>query len=351
MKIRGSRAIFRIWTLFLARNKEFYRDRSAFGWNILFPFLIIIGFSVLFNQDKQSMYKVGVLAPGNAAASENLGCFGALGKTKYLEFIRFSSEKTALKSLGHNRIDLLIEPSGGRYWINSSSPKGYVAERLLLSAGAPERHDVHKESIEGREIPYVEWLFPGILGMNMMFSALFGVGYVVVRYRKNGVLKRLSVAPVKPWEFLTAQVISRMFLLLLTTAIVYAGCALLYGFKTRGSYLLLTFVFALGGFSMISLGLLVACRSASEEFAGAMLNVLTYPMMFLSEVWFSLEGAKPWVVKVSKFFPLTPMIDATRRIMNDGAGLKEVMPQILALTAMSAFFLVLGSVLFQWQKK
>jgi ABC-2 type transport system permease protein len=173
----------------------------------------------------------------------------------------------------------------------------------------------------------------------------------VVRYRKNGVLKRLSVTPVKPHEFLSAQILSRMFLLLATTAIVFVGSVVLYGFKCRGSYVALLLVFALGGFSMISLGLLVAARSASEEFAGGVLNVISWPMMFLSEVWFSLEGARPWVQKLSLVFPLTHMIDAARRIMNDGAGIADIRYRILAMAAMSAFFLVAGSALFKWQRE
>ena len=201
-----------------------------------------------------------------------------------------------------------------------------------------------------KEIPYVEWLFPGILGMNIMFSAIFGVGYVVVRYRKNGALKRMSVTPVHPWEFLTAQILSRMFVIIATTVIVYAGCAIIYRFECKGSYLLLGFIYSLGAFCMISLGLLVACRSSSEEFAGGVINLLTWPMMFFSEVWFSLEGTHPWAQKASLAFPLTHTIDAARRIMNDGATFADVQIQIIVLAAMSAVFLITGSLLFTWQK-
>jgi len=183
-----------------------------------------------------------------------------------------------------------------------------------------------------------------------MFSALFGVGYVVVRYRKNGALKRLSTTPVKPFEFLTAQVLSRMFILLVTTVLVYIGSTLIYNFECRGSYLSLIFVFILGGFSMISLGLLISARSSSEEFAGGLLNIITWPMMFLSEVWFSLEGAKPWVHRVSQLFPLTHMIDAARKIMNDGYTLLDVRYQVLVMLGMTALFLLSGSLLFKWQK-
>jgi ABC-2 type transport system permease protein len=362
----------RIWTLFKARNKEFLRDKSSLGWNILFPFLVIIGFSMLFSEDRQVLYKVGVVDSRSGTLEMNRDVrehikvnshrvdlqnsntfddqYRSFRKTKFIDFVEFDSVEKALDKLVHHRVDLLIKPDTRQYWVSKSSPKGYVVEKLLHAGTGRQDRDFKKESVIGREIPYVEWLFPGILGMNMMFSALFGVGYVVVRYRKNGVLKRMSVTPTKPYEFLTAQILSRMFLLMVTTTIVYIGCALIYGFQCQGSYLSLIFVFALGGFSMVSLGLLVAARSSSEEFAGGILNLITWPMMFLSEVWFSLEGARPWVQKLSHVLPLTHMIEGARRIMNDGAGLVDIRYQITVLTGMSVLFLVTGSFFFKWQK-
>lgn len=347
----------RIGILFRARNKEFLRDRSALSWNILFPLFVIFGFSLLFSEDRQALYTVGVIHQepessyqlnSHALPPRAAEQYRNFKKTKYVDFIPLDAGE-AMNKLMHHQVDLLINPESGKYWVSRTSPKGYIVERLLhASSGTGAAFE--KESVTGREIPYIEWLFPGILGMNMMFSALFGVGYVVVRYRKNGVLKRMSVTPTRPFEFLTAQVLSRMYLLLVTTAIVYAGTVLLYGFECRGSYLSLLLVFALGGFSMVSLGLLVASRSSSEEFAGGILNLITWPMMFLSEVWFSLEGARPWIQKLSRIFPLTHMIDAARKIMNDGAGLLDLRIQIASMALMSLLFLGLGSYLFKWQK-
>ncbi len=340
----------RIWTLFKARNIEFLRDRSAFAWNILFPIFVIVGFSVLFNDERQILYKVGVVGSEQAAGNIEDAQLSRFRKMKYIDFIPFKSEDQAVAKLLHHRIDLLINQKDGTYWTSKTSPKGYIAEHLFKSSSFIPNTDLKKESVHGVEIPYIEWLFPGILGMNMMFSALFGVGYVVVNYRKNGVLKRMSVTPLRPWEFLSSQIMSRMYLLLLTTAIVFIGCKLIYGFQVRGSYLTLFLVFCLGGFSMISLALVVASRSSSEEFAGGILNLITWPMMFLSEVWFSLEGSEPWVQHASKVFPLTQMIDAARKIMNDGAGIQDVQSNILILAAMSLVFVVMGSMLFKWQK-
>jgi ABC-2 type transport system permease protein len=150
-----------------------------------------------------------------------------------------------------------------------------------------------RSTVSGRSVGYVDWLVPGVLGMNMMFSCLFGVGYVIVRYRKNGFLKRLNATPLKAFEFILAQVTSRLMLIMSVTTLVFIGTHFLIGFYMSGSYLALLLVAVLGACSMISLGLLIAARVASEEFAGGLLNMLSWPMMFLSGVWFSLEGAHP----------------------------------------------------------
>jgi ABC-type multidrug transport system permease subunit len=246
---------------------------------------------------------------------------------------------------------MVLTPDTGHYWINSDAPKGAVLEEILLGGERKAQGPFTRQVIEGDRIPYVEWLFPGVLGMNMMFSALFGVGYVVVRYRKNGVLKRLSVTPVRPWEFLIAQILSRLFVMLATTGIVYGACTALYGFSCRGSLWALITVFLAGGMAMISLGLLLAARGSSEELAGGILHLVSWPMMFLSGVWFSLEGTAPWVQTLSRIFPLTQQIEGARKVMNDGAGFSEIRLELALLLAIALACLIAGSLLFQWKNE
>ncbi len=338
----------RIWALFIARNKEFYRDKSAFLWYFLLPFLIILGFTVMFSQEDKSLYKVGVIRLDPTKQILNKVKYDNLKKTKFIKFIEFNSKEIALKKLKRHRLDLLIDMDANQYWVSESSPNGYVAERLLLGNTSYSEGGFGKQSIKGKPLPYAEWLLPGILSMNIMFAGLYGVGYSIVRYRKNGVLKRLSVTPVRPWEFLMAQILSRMFLIVIVTLIVFCGCMMIFGFEFHGSYLNLIFIFALGGFCLITVGLIVSARSSSEEFANGALNLITWPMMLFSEVWFSMEGATPWVQKASRLLPLTSLVDAMRKIMNDGAGLFDIQYQIISLVVMSLIFLLLGSLLFKW---
>jgi ABC-type multidrug transport system permease subunit len=118
----------------------------------------------------------------------------------------------------------------------------------------------------------------------------------------------------------------------------------------EGSYLNLFIVFFLGSLSLTSLGLVLASRGTSEEFTTGILNFISWPMMFLSEVWFSLEGAPQWVKTFASIFPLTHMLTAARKVMHDGAGLIQISPEITILSLMTLGCLVLGAILFSWNR-
>jgi ABC-type multidrug transport system permease subunit len=186
--------------------------------------------------------------------------------------------------------------------------------------------------------------------MNMMFSCLFGVGYVIVRYRKNGFLKRLRATPLTSFEFITAQIASRMVLIMLITTVVYTGTHLLLDTRMEGSYLTLFIVGLVGAISLVSLGLVVSARVTSEELAGGLLNLINWPMMMLSGVWFSLEGTGEMLQKISKIFPLTHVLESARAVILDGATLGDIAPSLVALVLLSGVFLAVGAAIFRWEQ-
>ena len=327
----------RFWAVFLCRNREFLRDRSSLTWNLLFPVSLMLGFAIAFSGPALNLYKVGVLGTVPDAP---------FFQTRYIQFIPMIESTTALRKVERHQLDMVIDPQSQRYWINEQSPKGYTLERILRGADAASPY--HKQTVSGRIIRYVDWIAPGVLAMNMMFSCLFGVGYVLVRYRKNGMLKRLKATPLTALEFLSAQICSRLWLTLASTVLVFVGVAWLLELPMYGSYLNLVLVFALGAVSLISLGLVVAARIASEELAVGLLNALSWPMTFLSGVWFSLEGVHPVLQQCAQFAPLTHIIDAARAIMLDGAGLAAISGHLLALTVMSGLALALSAWWFRW---
>lgn len=333
----------RIYAIFRARNLEFVRDRGSMSWNLLLPFGLMFGLSFVFGDANRPQYTVGVLGD-ESRIDASLHPFFA---TRYMEFVAVDDEQDAVRKVARHQLDLLVDlHETPRYWVNPDSPKGYFAELALLEVSDGE---ARKQETSGDAVRYVDWVLPGILGMNMMFSSLFGVGYVVVRYRKNGFLKRLRATPLRAFEFVFAQVLSRLMLTMLITTVVFVGVSLLLDIRVEGSYFLLFLVGLVGAVTLISMGLLVASRVTSEELAGGLLNLVTWPMMLLSGVWFSLEGADDWVQNLAAFFPLTHVLDSARAVMLDGAGFADVAGDLFALTAMSVAFIAAGAFLFRWR--
>jgi len=324
--------------VFNARNKEFIRDRSTFTWNLIFPFMLLIGFYYIFGQT-QPIYKMGVISDEDAYLARPV-----IMSVKHIQFIPYANLEIAHDKLERHQIDLILDIDEKQYWVNEESSSGYMAEQLLVAKDSGYGRNL----IRGKAIRYVDWVLPGLMGMTTMFSSLFGVGYAIVRYRKNGVLKRLKATPLTAVEFISAQLLSRILMVFFVGLVLFFGARFIFSTMMVGSLFLLVLTMLLGALSLVSLGLLVAARLRSEEFTGGLLNMATWPMMGLSEVWFPLEGAPHFVHLLSQFFPLTHLVQAMREIMVDGANFIAISDHLFILAIMSTFFLVLGSLLFSW---
>lgn len=334
----------RIFAIMRARLREFYRDTASLMWNIAMPILIILGFAFIFSGEPDDLLKVGVL--GEELDATPGSPFLA---TRYIQFIPLADLESGILKVQRHQLDMLLDlRAEPRYWVNEYSANGYLAERVLREAYTVSGGTLTRELVSGADVRYVDWLMPGILAMNMMFSCLWGVGWVVVRYRKNGVLRRLQATPLTPFEFLSAQVMSRLLIITVVTLLVYLGADLLVEFTMRGSYLALFLVFFSGAACLTSMGLVVATRLKTEEVADGLLNLVSWPMMILSGVWFSLEGTNEVTQSLAQVFPLTHLVAAARRIMIDGAGLADVGFEIALLSGLTLVLLLASARLFRW---
>ena len=334
--------IARILAILRARNLEFIRDRSSMIWAIVVPFVLVFGLGIIFSGGDSSQFTVAVLDDASSVDAHAHPYYA----TRFIEFVPVEDSAEAIRKVGRHQFDLLFEREPvARYWVNPESPTGYLAERLLLQADPAAA----RQAVTGEAVRYVDWLVPGILGMNMMFACLFGVGYVVVRYRKNGFLKRLRATPLSAFEFITAQALSRLLLVLAVQTFVFFGVKLFLDISMEGSYLALLTVALLGCSALLALALVIAARINSEEVAAGVLNICTFPMMMLSGVFFSLEAAPLWLQNLANALPLTQILAAARAIMIDGAGFAGVWPQLATLLGMTVVFLAVGAALFRWR--
>jgi ABC-2 type transport system permease protein len=270
----------------------------------------------------------------------------ALLKESYTEIIDYNDQQQALSRLTHHQLHALIDTNSHRYWTNSASSRSRIALQLLQQ----QLPDYRQQQVEGTAIRYVDWVMPGVLGMNVMFSSLFGVGYVIVRYRNNGVLKRLQATPVTALQFISAQLLSRLFIVIGANAIIFVGSNFFLNLTMRGSYALLLLLSILGALAMTSLGLVISARTASEEFAGGLLNMITWPMMFLSGVWFSLDNSPHYMQMLAQCLPLTHLVDAARKVMLEGASLADIWSHLITLIMMTIVLMAVGAFTFRWHK-
>jgi ABC-type multidrug transport system permease subunit len=334
----------KFWAVFVARNLEFFRDRSTFIFNLVFPIVLIFGFAWAFPGGGGTTFKIGTFgSPPAAGSSADLPFL----HYKYLQFVPYPSLDVPLERLAHHQIDMLLDFTKGQYYVNDSSSNGYVLERMLSAPPAPSVFA--KMTVSGAPIRYVDWLVPGVIGINILMGSLSGVGFVIVRYRRNGVLKRFKATPLRAFEFVSAQVLSRFFIVAFISVFVFAGTDVFLHFRMAGSWALLALVNLLAILCMIALGLVLSSRIKSEEVAGGVMNLITWPMMLLSGVFFSLEGTPQAMQIASRAFPITYYIEASRAIMLDGAGLAQVAGDLGFLAVAALVFLGAAAALFKWE--
>lgn len=332
----------RLLAMIRARLLEVLRDRSALAWNLVVAPLLVIGMvTVLSGSNARPAFNVGVLGDRPMTAATH-----PFFASESVQFHVEAAENPAIAKVERQRIDLLLDTRERplRYWVNSESSKGKLLQRLLQA----EDPDAIAQSTSGNQLRYADWLVPGLLGVNVMFSSLFAIGHVIVRYRKSGYLKRLNGTPLSAAEFIGAQLIACLLIVVGVSALIYLACNLLLHLKMQGSYFDLLLVTVLGATSMITMSLLISARISSEELSGGLLNLLSWPMVMLSGVFFSLDGAPTAVQTAAQLFPLTHMLDAARAVMLDGAGLADIRWPLLAMSAMTALFLSVGAYFFRW---
>ena len=324
--------------MFHARNLEYIRDRGSFGWNLIFPVAIVFALAIVFSGPPTAVFSISVVS--SEFKQPNLLDFPGI------EVLVVDKDK-ALERLSHHQTDFVIDTleTEIRYWLNGNSASGAILERLLEYT---ESRPLVRGETRGTAIRYIDWVVPGILAMNMMYSALWGVGYVIVRYRQSGYLRRLKATPLTKFEFLVSQVASRLLVTLTATAIVFFGTNLFLDFKMVGSLGLLFLTAIIGSLSVITLGLAIACRTESKEFADGLLNAVTFPMLLLSEIWFSLDGSPVWLRYFAEILPLTHILEAARAIMLDDASVLDIADELLALVGFCILGMGISIKLFRW---
>jgi len=332
--------------LTLVRFREFVREPEAIFWVFVFPILLAAGLGLAFRNQPAQVVKIAATGPELVRA---------LRQEKRLD-VRLLDPGPAIELLRQGKVALVVEdaPSGVIYRFDDTNPDGRTARQLADNAiqrAAGRSNPVATADRFMREpgSRYIDFLIPGLLGMNMMGSAIWGMGFAVVDARRKKLLKRLVATPMPRHYYLLSFILSRLLLLVVEVGVVAGFGMLVFGVPMRGSLGGLAVLCVTGSMAFCSVGLLIASRARTIEAASGLMNLVMMPMWILSGVFFSAERFPDAFQPVIRALPLTALIDSLRADMLQGATLAQVAPQLGILTAWMVLCFGVALKLFRWK--
>jgi ABC-2 type transport system permease protein len=341
-----------LWQLTLARLRGFFREPSTVFWSFGFPVLLTVALGVAFRSRPPEPVRVGVEAgaPGAQAAEDVRAALAARPDVA----VRVLAPADARVALRTGRVALVVVPGDPpTYRLDPTRPESRLARAVAddLLQRAAGRHDAlgpREEPVTEPGARYVDFLVPGLLGMNLMSSGMWGIGWVIVELRSKKLLKRMVATPMRRGDFLLSFVAMRLFFLVIEVPIFLAFAVLAFGVPVRGPAVALIAMAALGALAFSGLGLLVACRASNTQTVSGLINLVMMPMFVLSGVFFSAENFPEAMQPAIRALPLTALNDGLRAVMNEGAGLLAVAPQAALLGGVAAVSFALALRFFRW---
>ena len=337
--------------LTLVRFREFIREPEAVFWTFFFPVLLAVGLGIAFRNKPADTITIAVQRGG---AGDSVGA--RLSNARGLK-VQMLDDSSAARALRTGEVALVVSaaaPGAVVYRFDDTRPEGRSARALVddaLQRSAGRADPVHVADVQVREkgSRYIDFVVPGLLGMNIMAGGIWGLGFAIVEARRRNLLKRLVSTPMRRAEYLLSFLFSRFVFLLLEIALILGCSMLLFGVPIRGSLLQLVTVCFVAALSFGGLGLLIASRASTTEGVSGLMNLAMMPMWVLSGVFFSStnfpKAAQPFI----QALPLTATINAMRATMLQGAGWSVVAPSIAIVVAWGVLCFGVALKIFRWR--
>src|SRR5947209_2613346 len=370
-----------LWELTIARVRETLREPEVIFWVFIFPILLVFALGIAFRNTGPQKIRVAV-ERNETAASASAQAADALSRSSDLDVVELSPAE-AQQALRSGKVALVVRPSvdedaaarGHSDAANSNDAS--ASSRLSLYASfsyrfdptrtesrqarmvvddalerAAGRRDVTQSNDETITEPgarYIDFLIPGLLGMNLMGSGLWGVGFAVVNARTRKLLKRFAATPMRRSHYLLSFVLSRLFFLIMEVAAVIAFAWFTFGFTMHGSWIEVALLLMLGALTFSGIGLLVASRPKTIEGVSGLMNLVMMPMWLLSGTFFSSARFPGFLQPFIKALPLTALNDSLRAVMNDGASVMTSWATVSILLAWCVISFIIALKIFRWQ--
>ena len=338
-----------MYQLALSRLREFYREPEAVFWVFGFPIVLAFALGLAFRNTGPGELQIGV------AAGPRDSVIAAVLDSSPRLVASVLDTATASARLRSGRIALLVVPGDPLVYRYDSTRTESGLARLEVddvvqrAQGRTDRVAIREDRTTAPGSRYIDFLIPGLLGMNLLGSGIWGVGFSVVQARQRKLLKRYMATPMRRSHYLLSFIFSRLVFLILEVAAL-VGCGwLLFGVAVRGSLATLVGISVLGAFAFAGLGLLVASRAKTIEGVSGLMNLVMLPMWILSGTFFSYSRFPDAMIPFVKALPLTALNDALRAIMVDGAGLMSLGAPLAIVVAWGAVSFAVALKIFRWR--
>ena len=335
------------------RMREFLREKEAVFWVFIFPVLMTFALGIAFRNTTPDKTLVAIEgATSDAKVSETASM---LSRSPDIAATVLSPDEAA-RSLRSGKVSIVVRPENDSfaYRFDPTRPESRTA-RLLVDdvlqkgKGRADVVNAGEEKITEPGARYVDFLVPGLIGMNLMGSGLWGLGFTVVIARSRKLLKRFAATPMRRSHYLLSFMLSRLLFLVLEVAAVIVFAWLAFGFTVRGSWLSVILITILGGFTFSGLGLLVAARPTTIEGVSGLMNFIMLPMWLLSGTFFSSERFPQILQPFIQALPLTALNNVLRALMNEGSSLASNWMSVAILLAWCLISFVVALKIFKWQ--
>lgn len=348
-----------IWAMTRANLKMSLRNRQALFWNLAFPALFILIFGAVFGRGLKLDINVGLVEP-MSAYGERVAL--AMGSSSAFIVTRGSAEtEIAALEAGSRSVVLAFPESGGQPEAviysgpmtdpNSAVAQSAVREVLLAASGRSLPATITQETVNTAQISFMDTFLPGILAMSLMNSGIIGLSTAFVNYRERGILRRIKVTPFPLTSFILARVLSQVVMAVLQSVILVAMAWALFDFQPRGNLALTFLTILVGALAFLAIGFAISGISPNAETAASYANLITFPMLFLSGIFFSMSNAPTWLQPITKILPLPYLVDALRDVMTYGRGLTTVWVDLVVLVGVFLVAMVIAVRFFRWESR
>jgi ABC transporter DrrB family efflux protein len=334
--------------LVLARVRLFYREPSTIFWAFLFPILLTVALGIAFRSRPPEPVRVAVEAgPG----AEEVRVALAAGPDVTVEVLDAGAGRAALRT---GRVAVVVIPGSPPVLrFDPTRPESRLAHAVVddLLERAAGRRDLigpREERVTEAGSRYIDFLIPGLVGMNIMSTGMWGIGFVIVEQRQKRLLKRMIATPMRRGHFLVSFAAVRALFLAIEVPVLIGFGVVAFGVPLRGSAATLALVAVLGATAFAGVGLLVASRARNTQTVGGLINLVMLPMFMLSGVFFSSDNFPALMQPFIRVLPLTALNDGLRAVMNEGATLAAVAPQCGLLLGLTVLSFGAALRLFRW---